>query len=601
MDSIKNFSSLEKEFLDILEKRNIDTKFQPIVDLEDGSILGFESFAHGPKNSNFHKTKDLKTMASKLKKMWDLEVAFRTSAFGKASANLNSKLLFMRVDPVIAEDPDFHKGFTEIQLEILNIKKENIVFEITQKTIVEDYERFKRVHTHYKNQQYKTAVSKVGDSHISLQGVNETKPNYVKIDKNMIADIHQDKHKQTVVKSFVAIARKNNFKVIAEGVGTKEELKVLLDIGVHYGQGSYFCIQKPTLEECCVNLKHLVADVIVEIKNRDIFLKDSQTIRSLVVAAPIVHTEIPCENVKTFFEENTCQTLAVLNGSKPVGLISRSSFDARLSTRYGYSLYCKKPISDIMDGDSLIVDASTPIHDAGKMALKRKREYDDIMVLDKGKYMGIVTMRSIISYTIDYEKNIAKNLNPLTSLPGNTSISETLNGVINSPINRGIFYADIDNFKVYNDIYGFEAGDSIICLVASILKKVISFKYPKHSFVGHIGGDDFVFVVEAAKKDYYVMCSQIIEEFDEQIKYYFKMDDLSKGYFEAKDRYNNLKKFPLTSLTIAGVYGHLSRFQSEEDLAKACAYIKGEAKKMQGSNILLNEVVSAEEHRAKMS
>ncbi|MEX1378166.1 MAG: GGDEF domain-containing protein [Eubacteriales bacterium] len=601
MDNNNSFSNLEKEFLDILDRRNIDTKFQPIVDLQDGGILGFEAFVHGSKNSNFYKTKDLKRMANKLKKTWDLEVAFRTSAFGKAADKLNNKLLFLRVDPIISEDPDFHKGFTEMQIEILNIKKENIVFEITHKTIVEDYERFKRVHTHYKNQHYKTAVSKVGDSHLSLQGVNETKPSYVKIDKNMIADIHNDKHKQTVVKSFVAIARKNNFRIIAQGIGTKEELKTLLDIGVNYGQGSYFCIQKSTLEECCINLKHLVADVMVEIKNRDVFAKHSQTILSLVVSAPVINKDIICEDVKTYFEDNDCQTLAVLDGSKPIGLINRSSFDAKLSTRYGYSLYCKKPIADLIDDDNLIVDASTPIHNAGKMALNRKREYDDIMVLDKGKYIGIVTMRSIISYTIDYEKNIAKNLNPLTSLPGNTLISESLNGVINSPVNRGIFYADIDNFKVYNDIYGFEAGDSIISLVASILKKVVSFKYPKCSFVGHIGGDDFVFIVEADEKDYYLLCRQIISEFDEQIKYYFKMEDLKKGYFEAMDRVNNLKKFPLTSLTIAGVYGHLSRFQSEEALAKACAYIKGEAKKTKGSNILLSKIVSAEESRAKTS
>jgi len=593
--------NLEKEFLHILERKNIKIKFQPIVDLNSGDILGFEAFAHGPKSSSFYKTKDLKKIASKLKKVWDLETVFRTAAFGKSNAKLNDKLLFLRVDPIVAEDPNFHEGFTKAQLEALNIKPKSIVFEITQKTIVDDYQRFKRVHNHYKNQKYCTAVSKVGDSHIALQGVNETNPNFVKIDKKIISAIDSDKHKQTVVKSFVQIARSNNFKVIGVGVSTKAELKTLIDIGVHFGQGPFFCIQKPTLEECCVNLKHRVADVMVEINQKDLFSKDSQTVRSLIKKAPIIDKDTSCEYVDNYFREIDSPTIAVLDNNKPVGLINRSSFGSKLSTRYGYSLYSKKPISEVLENNTLIIDASTAIYDAGQMALNRSNEYDDIMVLDKGKYIGIVTMRSIISYTIDYEKNIAKHLNPLTSLPGNTSISKTLNNVIRSNVNCGVFYVDIDNFKVYNDMYGFEAGDSIISLVASILKKVINFKYPHSSFVGHIGGDDFVFVVESRKQDYYIICNQILSEFDEQIKYYFKLDDLKRGYFEAKDRLQDIKKFPLTSLTIAGIYGHLSRFQSESDIAKACAYIKSEAKKSMGSTFLLNEVISLEESTAQVS
>ena len=302
---------------------------------------------------------------------------------------------------------------------------------------------------------------------------------------------------------------------------------------------------------------------------------------------PSVQKEITCDEINKFFKSSSFNTLAVLKGTKPLGLVCKSSFDSKLSTMYGYSLYSKKPIESVIDSDTLIIDASTPIYDAGQMALQRTNEYDDIMVLDKGRYAGIVTMKSIIAYTIDYEKNAAKNLNPLTSLPGNTSISKTLGDIIHSKINCGVFYADIDNFKVYNDVYGFEAGDSIISLVASILRKIIIQRHPRTSFVGHIGGDDFVFIVEAAQKEYYLLCGQILSEFDE--------------HFTANDRNGVIRNFPLTSLTISGVYGHLFRFKSESDIAKACAYIKGEAKKMQGSNYLLSEVVSEQEARTKIS
>ena len=124
---------------------------------------------------------------------------------------------------------------------------------------------------------------------------------------------------------------------------------------------------------------------------------------------PSVQKEITCDEINKFFKSSSFNTLAVLKGTKPLGLVCKSSFDAKLSTMYGYSLYSKKPIESVIDSDTLIIDASTPIYDAGQMALQRTNEYDDIMVLDKGRYAGIVTMKSIIAYTIDYEKNAAKN------------------------------------------------------------------------------------------------------------------------------------------------------------------------------------------------
>ncbi|MBN2879346.1 MAG: GGDEF domain-containing protein [Clostridia bacterium] len=577
----------ENEFIEILESSSINVKFQPVIDLRDGNILGFEAYAIAAKNDHSYTTKDLVRAAKKLNKLWEFVTVFRREVFKKAEASLGSRLLFIVAEPALLEDDNFQMGFTKSLLANHTINAENLIFEISQKTIVKDYERFLEIHRHYKSQKYRTVVSKVGDSHISLKGVSETKPDFVKIDKKMIADIDTDKHKQTVVKSFVDLSRESHFKIIADGVNTKEELKTLIELGVPYGQGDYLFEQISDIDECPTGISYLINDAKIEIKQKDIFSFENKSVGTLIRKVPVINDDVLCEDVIKHFESSGSNTLSVLHGSKPLGLVSKSAFDAKLSTRYGYSLYCKKPISSVLGNDTLMLDISTPIHDAGRMALQRTNEYDDIMILDKGQYAGIITMKSIISYTIDYEKNIAKSLNPLTLLPGNTAITKKLKDIINSTKTCGVFYADIDKFKAYNDVYGFDAGDSVISLVASILKKIISASYQNSSFVGHVGGDDFIFVVEASEKEYYLLCSQILNEFDEQIKYYFRQTDLDRGYFEAA---GTGRKFPLTSITIAGVFGHLSRFRNESDIAKACAYIKGEAKKKPGSNYLLSEI-----------
>ena len=231
-----------------------------------------------PKDHPFPKEKIWYPWLKKNNKLWDFEISFRTSAFGKSNSYLSDKLLFINVEPALLEDSSFQQGYTKAHLEIMNIHPANLVFQISQKTIVEDYARFKAIHSHYKNQNYKTAVSKAGDSHISLQGVSETNPDYVKIDKKMIRRIDADKHKQTVVKSFVSISKKNNFRVIATGVETKAELQTLLDLGADYGQGDYFCALKPSLPECCVNVQYCITEAAAEMRKSDIFSYDRQSL-----------------------------------------------------------------------------------------------------------------------------------------------------------------------------------------------------------------------------------------------------------------------------------------------------------------------------------
>ena len=188
------------------------------------------------------------------------------------------------------------------------------------------------------------------------------------------------------------------------------------------------------------------------------------------------------------------------------------------------------------------------------------------------------------------KKNYAKELNPLTSLPGNIIINRVMENTIGTKRESSIFYADLDNFKIYNDIYGFEQGDKIIKLTAQIIDESVKKFSPYSNFVGHIGGDDFIFIVDYNPKFSKEICDTIISEFDSKILSYFNKNDIEKGFIQGFDRNGNHKEFNLTSITISGISGPLSKFETSENLSARLAVLKKEAKKKLNSSYIIEEI-----------
>ena len=163
-----------------------------------------------------------------------------------------------------------------------------------------------------------------------------------------------------------------------------------------------------------------------------------------------------------------------------------------------------------MNTNFLSVDYKVPIDRVIKLAMARSKDtlYDFITVTKNSKYYGMVTIKDLIEKTIEIEVDNARHSNPLTGLPGNVIIEETLEKCISLNKEYCVLYFDIDNFKAYNDVYGFENGDKII----KILAKAISSNISRDGFIGHIGGDDFIAIIYSW--DIERLCENIIKDFD---------------------------------------------------------------------------------------
>ncbi|MDP2653592.1 MAG: response regulator [Candidatus Omnitrophota bacterium] len=171
--------------------------------------------------------------------------------------------------------------------------------------------------------------------------------------------------------------------------------------------------------------------------------------------------------------------------------------------------------------------------------------------------------------------------NPLTHLPGNTSIMEEIQNHITSQRPFAVGYADLDKFKIYNDKYGFEKGDEIIREVARILIAAVREKAGENAFVGHIGGDDFVFITDDAVMD--PACQQIIDELDKIAPQFYSEKDRKNGFIIGKDRQGNEIKTGLISISIGIVSNVNQPITHVAQIAEIGAELKKYAKSFQQS------------------
>lgn len=181
---------------------------------------------------------------------------------------------------------------------------------------------------------------------------------------------------------------------------------------------------------------------------------------------------------------------------------------------------------------------------------------------------------------------VNRRISPLTSLPGNVQIQAEMKKRLLKKDYFVMLYLDLDNFKAYNDVYGFLQGDEIIKFTARTIMSNVHSKDEDNNFVGHIGGDDFMAIVE--DKEFEKICQNIIIEFDKDIRKYFTEDDIKKGYLEVPNRKGVIEEFPLTSISIGAVEVEPGRFHNTLEIGEAGAQVKHLAKTISGSTYVVD-------------
>jgi diguanylate cyclase (GGDEF)-like protein len=482
----------------ILEEpeKYVRSAFQPILDVTSGEFFGFEALARLNPPSSFSNIAELFPFSEKIGKLYPIETICRKSAISQSPNILRSKeYLFLNVDPQVLSDSEFSSGQTRKLLADHGLTPSDVILELTERSAIRDFKTFREALEHYRKQGYLIALDDVGAGYSSLQSIAELHPDFLKIDRSLIEEIHLSPTKWALLDTFVTFSHRIGCRILAEGVETEEEMQTVIQLGVDFVQGYYIAkpsFNRPEIDE---SIRKIVRS------RQNIKIDSEKSILPLLEALPFFDPGTTVGVVDNYFREHpNIWLVGVSHQERLLGVIQRDKFYTALATRYGVSLYLDRPLTWLMDRKPLIIEDTTPVEVASSLAMARTQGqlYDGIVVIRKQKPIGMIRIASLIKAMSEAQIQIARGANPLTGLPGNIAIEQEIKRRLNGGIPFGIIYADLNHFKLFNDVYGFQQGDAIIKLLGEILLQETS-TFDIQAFVGHVGGDDFIIILDESR------------------------------------------------------------------------------------------------------
>jgi diguanylate cyclase (GGDEF)-like protein len=569
--------AMMSEFRDILERPLLTAHYQPIVNLKNGEVLGWEALARGPEDSQFRSPSMLFDFAEEVGSLFNLERVCREQAVCNLGPITARQKLFLNIHPRTLGDPTFRAGETVTLLERHGLVPDNVVFEITERHSVKNFTLFHQTLDHYRSQGYLVAIDDTGTGYSGLSLIAQVRPNFIKVDMSLIRDIDTSPIKRALLETLVTLADKIGSAIIAEGIETETELSSLASMGVHYGQGFY--LARPARPKPEPDYR---APYRPRIKVRDQSAwKCSIPIVELCEAAPSVDVTTRVAEVKNILDQGVLSGVVVVRGTRPVGLVMSHRLDRKLGTMFGAALYLGRSVDLVMDHDPLIADGDTPVEQVARQAMARDRFkiYDHVIVTQGGQLAGLVSVQKILDALARVQVEMAKGANPLTGLPGGMALEWEIERRCTGGDPASFIYVDLDNFKVYNDTYGWNAGDKMIRLVSRILTWAVSREGGPDSFLGHVGGDDFVLITSLERAE--AACRWVTRAFSKMVRVLYRPEDRHRGFVEGKDRNGQVNRFPLVSVSLAIV--DCVGESDLDEVAKRSAEVKTFAKSQPGN------------------
>jgi GGDEF domain-containing protein len=290
--------------------------------------------------------------------------------------------------------------------------------------------------------------------------------------------------------------------------------------------------------------------------------------------------------VRMLHDDPALNCLPVVNAHNQIIGVLRSLEILRRGTEdFFQEITGRRSCTHIMDTRPLVFDAAQTVLEMSKAVaeLDDRQLMDGFFVTEAGSYLGAGRMTDLIRAVSDQQINTARYANLLTLLPGNVPIDEHIQKCLDSAQTFVVGYFDLDNFKAFNDVYGYRAGDDIIQLAASVLRKVVA---EGSDFAGHVGGDDFVLVFVSPDWEHRVGLA--LQEFDTRVRSHFQPDHLAAGGLLTQNRQGVTVFHALVSLSAGVIRIAPGDFSSPSEISYRLVEAKKQAKKLPGSSYFVD-------------
>ncbi|WP_022851379.1 GGDEF domain-containing protein [Limisalsivibrio acetivorans] len=533
----------------------LDHAFQPLVNPFSGVTFAVEALLRNYEQCGFESVGELFDRAYRDNVLFELDLVLRSKAMVKFKTvgGFSKMKLMYNYDERTITMPDFVKGRTFQLLQENGLEPDSFCFEISERGRNGMAASAQSVFENARTSGCRIALDDFGAGFANFELFYYAEPNFIKIDRFLIQDIDTDIKKKKYCSHIVSMAHFFGISVIAEGVETRGEFFSCKEVGFDIVQG--FFIQRPTLNSFDIKTTYSSIQELDSYDKRDLS-EDAYLISNEIVKLSPVNIKDKADKVLSAMREHMDVPVVPVtdDADVPVGIISEKDLKEYLYMPYGKELLNNRSLTvNIRKFVSRcpIVEINVPIEKILELFVSNK-DADGVIITKGLKYFGFLTAQSLLNTLNEKNLAFARDMNPLTKLPGNNLINAYLNDAFKDGNTQYfLIYFDFDNFKPFNDRFGFRQGDRAIILFSDILKKDFS---GKNEFIGHVGGDDFFGGMSCSGME----CSNIvakikktIRKFTDSVVSFYTEDEVDTGHYTAKDRSGNIQSFNLLSVSAA--------------------------------------------------
>jgi diguanylate cyclase (GGDEF)-like protein len=568
-----------------LAKLVLENALQPIVEVGTGSVFGYESLMRGQERIGFSSPVELLDQAHEAGQLLALEQMMAARALAKFASlpGFSSATLFLNLDVRLIPHGGYFLEKLVQHLRKAQIPPSSVCFEFSERFDNTSVPEFADLVAQMRKAGFKLAIDDFGVGHGEMKLLCDYPVDYLKIDRHFVTGIDKNPRKRHLVKNIVNIAHVLGIRVIAEGLETEAEFLVCREYGVDLVQGWFIARPTTFLAELQPSFPYL-ADI--GRSRRSSQSLDEILIRKQIEHLPAVYESESIDNVFDLFRRNPRQAFfPVLNANgEPRGVINEYHLKEYIYQPFGRDLLKNKvyerSVSHFVERAPIVgLDAEAE----ELMSLFANMENSACVILTENmRYTGVVSAASLIKVVNEKQLKIAQDQNPLTSLPGNRAIRDFMQETGRDDDQSRFFcYCDFDNFKPFNDHYGFHLGDHAISLFAALMKRYF---FSEEHFLGHVGGDDFFIGVRDWTRDELTeILGRLLSDFHDDVIELYSEEDRAAGKIRGHDRSGIERDFPLLRCSIGVV--ELPQGLVLDDVGRIgteIAAVKAEAKDSEG-------------------
>lgn len=573
---------------EVLDDRRLSALFQPIFGFRERSILGHEALVRGPEGSLLRAPVELFRAAEVEGSALELNIACIQEALRSFARKSGEGDLFLNVSPRLF----FHRGFDQERarrfLEGLGLAPGRVVIELTEDYPTFDFRFVRESLALYRSMGFRVAIDDLGEGFASLRLWSELRPEFVKADKHFVTGIARDPVKVQFLRAIQHIADSCGSLVIAEGVESAEDFRVVKDIGIACAQG-YFIgapaeAPSPRLPE---EVRRADADPRVPVVPTQRLRAGTELkARDFLRGVEVATTRLPIGALLDRFAASPqLAAIPVVGREGLEGVVSRTGIGAD-GPAFAPSPERDLPCGDFADPAPIRVDAELDLGALTAILVESdaRRLADGFVITSGGRYLGMGASQDVMRALQGAQALAARYTNPLTLLPGQVPINEHLDRLLARKVPFAALYAELDQMRGLNDAAGFANGDALIHGAARLLESVCE---PGVDFAGHIAGTRFVLLLQSA--DWSERAARALAGFAPLLAGHVDAQTLQRGYYSATLRDGREVLWPLPKLALGILPVLPGVFESRHEVIATAKQATRKARSAPGSAIHVDE------------